>query len=68
MIEVHSGDSVTVLDDKTREAIRLFIASIRAPSYTQRDQKPWGFEAKEFVRRNSIGRSVRVEVEFEKTI
>ena len=56
LIEVHSGDSVTILDDKTREPVRVFIASVRAPNYTLKDQKPWGFEAKEFVRKHSIGK------------
>lgn len=56
VIEVHSGDSVSVQDEKTREIVRVYLASVRAPNYTLKDQKPWGFEAKEFARKHAIGR------------
>lgn len=30
--------------------------------------KPWGFEAREYIRKTAVGRQVKVAVEFEKTI
>lgn len=34
LLEAHSGDSVTVLNDVTKEILRVYLASIRAPQYT----------------------------------
>lgn len=67
MIEVHSGDALSVLNNDTRETIRVLLASIKAPKYGKVTEA-FGFESKDFVRRHAIGRSVRVEVEYEKKI
>lgn len=45
----------------------MFLASIKAPKYG-RDSQPFGYEAKEFLRKHAIGKSVRVELEYEKKI
>jgi len=82
ILEVNSGDSVTVLSEKGNTK-RVFFASVRAPRFAKpafRDNKDvkdgkersgdenYAFEAKEFLRKQAIGRKVRVEMEFKKTI
>jgi len=70
VIEVHSGDSLTVLPEGG-EPRRLFLASIKAPSISRNekdDHEPWAWESKEYVRRQAIGKKVKVELEFQREI
>jgi staphylococcal nuclease domain-containing protein 1 len=46
----------------------VYLASIRAPKFTAKEQKPWGFEAKEYLRKHAVGKQVSVEVEYEKKV
>lgn len=55
--EVHSGDSLTVCNDK-QEFNRIYLPNIRAPNQNQ----PFAFESKEGLRKRVIGCRVRVEV------
>ena len=63
MIEVHSGDSVSVLPLSGGDTIRLFFANIRAPAIGNSKKgevdKPWAFEAKEFLRKLLIGKFIK---------
>lgn len=73
VLEVHSGDSITVLPCKPGSAPqRLFFSSIRAPAMgnARREElhKPWAFEAREFLRRVAVGKKVRVEIEFTRKV
>ncbi len=64
VVEVHSGDSLSVLHPTKNEAVRVFFPNSRAPSLSQ----PLGFEAKELLRKRAIGQDVRVDIEFSKRI
>ena len=59
VLEVHSGDSITVENLTKYEILRVYLANIRAPQMgnprrNEADQ-PWAYEAKEFLRKNCIG-------------
>ncbi|CAD8162146.1 unnamed protein product [Paramecium pentaurelia] len=68
IIEVHSGDQLTVMNVNNRQQSRVLLASIKAPKYSLKETQPFGYEAKEFVRKHAIGKIVKVEVEYEKKI
>ncbi|XP_053992683.1 staphylococcal nuclease domain-containing protein 1-like isoform X2 [Hylaeus volcanicus] len=75
VIEVISGDCILAADlhDFTlgiTPGVRLYLASIRCPRLgnRNRDEEPWSFEAKEFVRRRLIGKRVKILVEYIKKI
>lgn len=70
VLEVHSGDSLTIAPDGG-EPRRIFLASIKAPAMAKKDtddHEPWAWESREFVRRQSIGKKVKVEMEFQREI
>ena len=68
---MNSGDSVTItkLDNDVEK--RVFLAGIRAPGVAipknPEKAQPYGWEAKEFLRKLLIGKQVEVEVEYTKT-
>lgn len=64
VVEVHSGDSISVLGEGKKDPIRIFFPHTRAPASGQ----PYAFESKETLRRKCIGKKVRVEIEFVKKI
>jgi staphylococcal nuclease domain-containing protein 1 len=73
VLEVHSGDSLTVLPLKSGSTPqRIFLSSIRAPAMgnVRREElhKPWAHEAREFLRRASVGKKVRVEIEYTRKV
>ena len=71
VVEVHSGDSLTVVPVGSEEQKRIFLASIKAPAMAKKegdDHDAWAWESKEFVRKNVIGRKVKVEMEFKREI
>jgi len=72
IVEVNSGDSITVENLKNGDVQRYFLANIRAPAIgnPKRSEapKPWAWEAREFSRHQSIGKKVRVEVEFSRKV
>ncbi|CAI2381554.1 unnamed protein product [Moneuplotes crassus] len=70
VVEIHSGDSLTVLPEGGEER-RIFLASIKAPTIARNDSsdhEPWAWESKEFMRRQAIGKKVKVEMEFQREI
>src|SRR5690606_2502541 len=72
VIEVHSGDSLTVENPAKNEVVRLFLANIRAPATgnprSGEPDKPYAFESKDFVRKHAIGKKVKVQIEFSRKI
>ena len=68
VIDVKSGDSLQVISQSTGKEMRIFLAGIRAPSITSNPPQPYSWESKELVRRITIGKKVRVELEFSKNI
>mmetsp|Transcript_36162 Transcript_36162/g.91251 ORF Transcript_36162/g.91251 Transcript_36162/m.91251 type:complete len:949 (-) Transcript_36162:968-3814(-) len=67
--EVVSGDILVVKDPNGAEQ-RFSLASIRAPRLGRREEKPepYAIEAKEFMRKTLIGRTVNVKMEYNRTI
>jgi len=72
VLEVHSGDSFTVLNLSNSQVKRYFLASVRAPNLGNAKKgtqdAPWSFDAREFLRKALIGKKVIVEVEYAKEI
>ncbi len=57
VVEVHSGDSLSIKNLQNNNVARYFLANLRAPMCQRKEDpgKPWGFEAKEFLRKLLIG-------------
>lgn len=72
VIEVHSGDSLTILNLSNNEYKRIFLSNIRAPILGNprkgEFEKPGAFEAREFLRKLLVGKNVKVELEFLKNV
>lgn len=70
MVEVHSGDSVTLIQEDSTIERKVFFASVKAPGFGNQstDSEPWGFEAREFVRKVTVGKKVKVNMEFKREI
>lgn len=71
VIEVISGDCVVVYVPEKNEEKRIYLSSLRAPrlgnARRNEPNAPYAVESKEFLRQKSIGKNVRVEVEYEKS-
>lgn len=76
VVEVHSGDSLTVERENSNEQIRVFLSSIKAPSMGKPRQDaigdpqndPYAWESKESLRKLAIGKRVKVEMEYSRSI
>lgn len=69
VIEVHSGDSMTIQSTKQGGASARFnFTNVRAPVIQRNNMKPYAFEAREYLRKLLIGKEVKVKMEYEKTI
>ncbi len=71
MIEVHSGDSLTVERDGDFQNIRVYLATVKAPAIQKKpgeDPDPWAWDSKEALRKATIGKKVRVVMEFSRTV
>jgi len=55
---------VKIIDLETNEATRVYLSNVKAPIQA----KPFAFEAKESLRKKTIGKKVKVEIEFSKNI
>jgi staphylococcal nuclease domain-containing protein 1 len=72
VVRVNSGDSIAVVptDAKTDDQIRLNFASIQCPRMGNRrrkeSDKPYAWEAREFLRKKLIGKTVRVSHEYDR--
>ena len=72
VVEVHSGDSLTLLREKDNSTFRVFFAMVKAPQGAKHQDKPesaepWSWESKETLRSACIGKKVDVVMEFSKT-
>lgn len=68
VVEVHSGDSLTVEKDEDFKLVKIFLASIKAPKLTQEAQEAYGWESKESLRKLAIGKKVRVAIEYARQV
>lgn len=71
VVEVISGDCIVVYVPSKGEEKRVYLSSLRAPrigtARRNEPNAPFALDAKEFVRQRAIGKTVTVEVEYEKT-
>jgi staphylococcal nuclease domain-containing protein 1 len=72
VLEVHAGDSITVVDDSSQQSRRYQLASIRAPKpgNPRRGVQPeqYANEALEFARKKLIGQRIIVTPEYTRTL
>lgn len=83
VVEVHSGDSLTVERESDHTAVRVFLSSVKAPTLSNRsglssgagaaaqampDSDAYAWESKESLRKFSIGKKVRVEMEYDRVV
>lgn len=64
VVEIISGDSVKIINLETNESSRIYLSNVKAPI----QGKSYAFEAKESLRKKTIGKKVKVEIEFSKNI
>ncbi len=66
VVEVHSGDSLTVLDEDNSKLHRLYLATVKAPKFSNKDNdsEPYAWESKEQLRKLTIGKKVNVVMEY----
>jgi len=66
--EVHSADSVTVLNTSNGEKQRIYLSNIKAPNVgnpqIEGSSQPWSFAGKEFLRNHIVGKTVKCEMEY----
>ena len=71
VVEVHSGDALTVVKIGSEEEKRVFLAGIRAPKLPTPNApdkgQPYAWEAKEYLRKLVVGKQIEVDVEYTKT-
>ena len=74
-MEVHSGDSMTIERETDLKTVRVFLSSVKAPSMTgnrennrEPQAEPYAWESKESLRKLAIGKRVRVEMEYDRTV
>lgn len=71
MVEVHSGDSLTVEREKDYQLVRIYLATVKAPVLQKKpgeEPDPWAWDAKEALRKAAIGKRVRVVMEYSRTV
>lgn len=82
VVEVHSGDSLTVERESDHSAVRVFLSSVKAPSMANRppqssgasaaqsmpDSEAYAWESKESLRKFAIGKKMRVEMEYDRVV
>ena len=71
VIEVHSGDSLTVERETDFVPIRLYLATVKAPVINKKpgeEPDPWAWDSKEFLRKTTIGKRVRVVMEYSRSV
>ena len=70
--QVHSGDSLSVKNTTTGEVSRIFLSHMKAPKFakpnTEDHDQPWAFQAKEFLRKVTVGKKIRCEHDYSKTL
>jgi endonuclease YncB( thermonuclease family) len=71
VIEVHSGDSLSVERDGDFKQFRIYLATVKAPILQKKpgeEPDPWAWDSKEALRKAVIGKKVRVIMEFSRTV
>lgn len=71
VVEIHTGDSLTVERDSDSKQFRVFLATVKAPLLMKKageDPDPYAWESKEALRKAAIGKHVKVVMEFSRTI
>ena len=82
VVEVHSGDSLTVERESDHQAVRVFLSSVKAPSMASRqassgggaaaqqmpETEAYSWESKESLRKLAIGKKVLVEMEYDRVV
>ena len=84
VVEVHSGDSLTVEREQDHNAIRIFLSSVKAPALnnrppqqskggaaaaeSQNESEPYSWDSKESLRKLAVGKKVRVEMEYDRVV
>lgn len=69
--EIHSGDSLTIERESDGALIRVFLATVKAPAIMSKETnepEPHGFESKETLRKTTIGKKVKVVMEFSRSV
>jgi len=70
--QVHSGDSISVKNKKTGEIVRIFLSHMKAPSLakpgTEESDQPWAWQAREFIRKVCVGKTLRCEFDYSRTL
>ncbi|KRX01507.1 hypothetical protein PPERSA_01410 [Pseudocohnilembus persalinus] len=66
VVEVHSGDSLTIQSVKFGTVGRFSLTNLKAPVILRNTAKPYAYESKEFLRKMVIGKQVKVQMEYEK--
>ena len=71
VIAVHSGDSASV-KAPNGEVLRIFLSHMKAPKFakpnTEEQDQPWAFQAKEYLRKILVGKKVKCEQDYSKTL
>ena len=66
-IMVHSGDSLSI-KDKNGDIQRIFLSNLKAPALAKLNSnepdKPWAFQAKEFLRKRLIGKEIKCDFNY----
>jgi len=72
VIEIHSGDSMTIANTTNLEAQRVYFSNVKAPNpgnpQIEGSTQPWAWEGKEFLRNMLVGKTIRCELEFKREI
>lgn len=70
--QVHSGDSLSIRNPKTGEIVRIFLSHLKAPSLakpnTDESDQPWAWQAREFIRKVLVGKTVNCEFDYSRTL
>ena len=72
VVEIHTGDSLTIEKENDFSLQRVFLSSLKGPLIQRKGNEqifePYAWESKENLRKLAIGKQVRVEMEYSKAI
>lgn len=71
VVEIHTGDSLTVEREADGKQFRVFLATVKAPLLLKKpgeEPDPFAWDSKEALRKLSIGKRVQVIMEFSRTV
>ncbi len=66
--EIHSGDNISIKNKLNNEVYRVNLSNIKAPRIKKTNSEPFAFEAKEYMRKNFIGKEVNIRIDAIKDI